>query len=519
MTITAIFTYQQEAASAKMMEKFKAMGECRSRVLVDGSMQEVESFTVVPGDILHVKLGDKIPCDLRVLQAQGDFAVVEASLTGEPNAIKKNNLVSDNPNAPALRQRNIVMAGTDISLGEAWCMAVATGDQNVMGRNYQMMLKAKDMKDDTPIKKEIDRFVEIISAIAIALGVVFFIINVAAAGGLTVNAVVFTIGIIVANVPEGLLATVTVSLALTAKRMKDVMVLVKNLEAVETLGSTSVICSDKTGTLTMNKMTAVRAYVSGQMLTTHPMESASWGAQPPSGGGSIYEELMKCATFCGSAKFGAPEDQRGGGGVVAMEWEKLPWAERDHTDGDASERAILIFNEQRLASYDNAGVSGVRGDERDAKAGTNSFLPVDIDTMDNVLAKKKGWSDSQSWGVGQIRDNASRVSAARLTYKQVHKLPFNSKNKWMAVTTDMRKLGKGENFVTWIKGGSDVVFDFCTHTVTDGSVQPLTTDDRRGFAEANADLASNGLRVFAFAKVVVESMDHLGADASVCWVI
>ena len=500
-----------------MMEKFKAMGECQTRVMRDGAQTAVDSSLIVPGDVLHIKLGDKIPCDVRVLSSEGGFAVVEASLTGEPFKVKKGPAVTEDPSLPALRQKNIVMQGTDIALGEAWCMAVATGDQSVMGRNYVMMLKAKEMKDDTPIRQELDRFVEIISAIAIVLGVVFLVINIALDKGITVNAIVFTIGIIVANVPEGLLATVTVSLALTAKRMKDVMVLVKNLEAVETLGSTSVICSDKTGTLTMNKMTAVRAYVQGQMLTTHPLESASWGAKPPGQGGAIYNELMKCATFCGSAQFKQPEDQKAGGGMTACRWEELPWASRDHVNGDASERAILIFNEQRLEQFENAGVTGIRNEERDAAATTDAFLPVSIDSMQDVLQRKLGWGEDRTWSLEECKKNGSRVAAARLQYETVHKLPFDSKNKWMAVTTDMRSLGKGEDFVTWIKGGSDVVFDFCTHTIgADGTTTALSDADRAGFAESNAELASNGLRVFAFAKVHVETMQGFQGAVCVC---
>jgi P-type E1-E2 ATPase len=108
--------------------------------------------------------------------------------------------------------------------------------------------------EPTPLSIELDRFIKIISAVAIILGVTFFIFGVVYGYDIITN-LVFAIGIIVANVPEGLLATVTVSLALTAKRMAQKMVLVKNLESVETLGSTSCICSDKTGTLTQNRMT------------------------------------------------------------------------------------------------------------------------------------------------------------------------------------------------------------------------------------------------------------------------
>ena len=506
VTITSIFTFQQEENSAQMMEKFKAMGECKTTVKIGGVERQVDSTLLVPGDIINLRLGSKIPADCRVIKPIGGFAVVEASLTGEPNPIKKVAECSDKPDDPALRQKNIVMSGTDISIGEAWCMVVATGDQNVNGRNYLSMLIARDMKEDSPLKKEIDRFVKIISAIAIFLGVAFFFINVGRSGTVDVNTAVFTIGIIVANVPEGLLATVTVSLALTAARMKDVMVLVKNLEAVETLGSTSVICSDKTGTLTMNKMTAVKAFVGGQMLTTHPIESASWGAHPPSDD-PIYVELMKCAILCGNAKFKAPEDVGG-----AQPWETLPWFEREHLDGDASERALLVFNEQRLQATSNSGVSGSKNDDYDSSVVTDSFLPVDIKTMEMHLPQKPG--ADHDWTIGEVRENSSRVSSARSIYQPIYKLPFDSKNKWMVHVCDMRKVAKkGEDkFVGWIKGGSDVVFDFCTHTIRGGQVDELTTADRAEFAESNAELASNGLRVFAFAKVAIESLNHLGMD-------
>jgi sodium/potassium-transporting ATPase subunit alpha len=118
---------------------------------------------------------------------------------------------------------------------------------------------------ETPLSIEIERFIKIISAVAFSLGLIFFIFGVIYGYHYIVN-LVFAIGIIVANVPEGLLATVTVSLALTAQRMAGKMVLVKNLESVETLGSTSCICSDKTGTLTQNRMTVSHMFFNGQTV-------------------------------------------------------------------------------------------------------------------------------------------------------------------------------------------------------------------------------------------------------------
>eukprot|EP01063_Lacrimia_lanifica_P037045 TRINITY_DN74_c0_g1_i7.p1 TRINITY_DN74_c0_g1~~TRINITY_DN74_c0_g1_i7.p1 ORF type:complete len:1319 (+),score=617.48 TRINITY_DN74_c0_g1_i7:100-3957(+) len=512
VTITAIFTYQQESASADMMKKFQKIGATKQAVTIEGQTKTIEVTEIVPGDVFRLNNEVRPPCDARILKASNDFAVIEASLTGEPDAIKKGPKTSEKPDERALNQKNIVVAGTEITAGEAWCMAIATGDQTVMGRNFALMLDTKALKDDTPIRKEIDRFVEIISAIAIALGVVFLIVNIMVVG-VSVEAIVFTIGIIVANVPEGLLATVTVSLALTAARMKDVMVLVKNLEAVETLGSTSVICSDKTGTLTQGRMTAVKAFVSGKLLTTYPMATASWGAHPPKTMNSTgFYELQKCATFCGSAVFKAPEDKAGLGGAPSIPWEKLAWDDREMVNGDPSEKAILVFNEQRLAQFENDGINGMSKYEVDSSAKTNSFLPVSFNSMKDCLLPKEG---SSGWDNENICKNSSRVAAARREYPCIDRLPFDSKNKWMAMTTDMTKVAKdGENFVTWIKGGSDVVFDFCTHTYHGDQIGELAPEDRREFAENNVMLASQGLRVFAFAKVVVDTLKNKGAPAN-----
>jgi len=445
-------------------------------------------------------------------------------------------LCKDRDSGPAIRQKNIIMNGTDIDKGEAWCVAVATGDQSIMGRNYQMMLEAKKEKDDTPIKKEINRFVEIITFIAIFLGLIFLIINLATQG-LTVNAIVFTIGIIVANVPEGLLATVTVSLALTAERMKDVMVLVKNLEAVETLGSTSVICSDKTGTLTQNKMTVVNAFVQGEMYTTHPIESCDWkgGTNGPqskyAAEANPFYELMKCSILCGKARYTDPRDpDKTMGAKKLTMWEDMDWADRPHQDGDASERALLVFNERRLKEFSNKGVSDFSAHDKlksvikSDKPSSDCPIHISFGALAETL-QKKVISDQQKdsgvtegdltqWRQGDLDtcdylNHGSLVSAARNECREVDVLPFDSKNKWMAITNFMGA-GAPQPYVTWIKGGSDVVFPFCTHTFQEGTTDlvPINDDAKREFVEANAKLANSGLRVFAFAKVANDALNE-----------
>ena len=157
-----------------------------------------------------------------------------------------------------LETKNLAFFSTNAVEGNAVGVVVNTGDRTVMGRIAHL---ASDLDAGmTPIAREIEHFIHLITSVAVFLGVTFFIIAFIL-GYHWLTAVVFLIGIIVANVPEGLIATVTVCLTLTAKRMASKNCLVKNLEAVETLGSTSTICSDKTGTLTTNRMTVVQSYI------------------------------------------------------------------------------------------------------------------------------------------------------------------------------------------------------------------------------------------------------------------
>jgi len=176
--------------------------------------------------------------------------VNNASLTGESEDILIDPSAKPTPNI--FESKNVGFFGTQCTAGEGTGICFKTGDRTVIGQIANLASSAE--KAETPLAIEIERFILIISAVAMTLGVIFFIFGMIYKYPVITN-LVFAIGIIVANVPEGLLATVTVALALTARKMADKMVLVKNLESVETLGSTSCICSDKTGTLTQNRMT------------------------------------------------------------------------------------------------------------------------------------------------------------------------------------------------------------------------------------------------------------------------
>merc|ERR1712048_404212 len=228
----------------------------------------------------------------------------------------------DNP----LETRNLAFFSTNAVEGTATGMVVNIGDNTVMGRIAGLASGLES--DETPIAKEIAHFIHIITGVAVFLGVTFFIIAFIL-GYNWLDAVIFLIGIIVANVPEGLLATVTVCLTLTAKRMAKKNCLVKNLEAVETLGSTSTICSDKTGTLTQNRMTVAHMWFDNQIVNIDTTENQTGGTGDLSS--STWEDLCRIAVLCNRATFRAGQDS-------------VPILKRDCI-GDASESGILKCTE------------------------------------------------------------------------------------------------------------------------------------------------------------------------------
>jgi len=258
--LTGCFSYAQSSKSAEMMAQFENFIPPIAYVIREGKETQVEAKSIVPGDIVLVKGGENIPCDVCIFRSN-EMKVNNASLTGESEDINIDPDLEPVPNI--FETKNVAFFGTQCTAGSGTGICFRTGDATVIGQIANLASSAEAV--ETPLSIEIHRFILIISSVALALGVIFFIFGVVYGYNIIVN-MVFAIGIIVANVPEGLLATVTVSLALTAQRMAGKMVLVKNLESVETLGSTSCICSDKTGTLTQNRMTVSHMYFNRQTV-------------------------------------------------------------------------------------------------------------------------------------------------------------------------------------------------------------------------------------------------------------
>ncbi|XP_067129300.1 sodium/potassium-transporting ATPase subunit alpha-like [Centruroides vittatus] len=316
--VTGCFSYYQESKSSKIMESFKNMVPQYAMIIRDGQKTTLPAEDVVKGDVVEIKGGDRIPADIRITSAHG-LKVDNSSLTGESEPQSRSpEMTNINP----LETKNLAFFSTNCVEGTGRGVVINTGDRTVMGR-IANLASGLEM-GDTPIAREIAHFIHLITGVAVFLGVSFFVIAFIL-GYHWLDAVIFLIGIIVANVPEGLLATVTVCLTLTAKRMASKNCLVKNLEAVETLGSTSTICSDKTGTLTQNRMTVAHMWFDNQIIEADTTEDQSGVQYDKTSLG--WKALSRVCCLCSRAEFKPGQ-------------ENIPVLKRECT-GDASESAIL----------------------------------------------------------------------------------------------------------------------------------------------------------------------------------
>ncbi|XP_062995415.1 potassium-transporting ATPase alpha chain 2 [Elgaria multicarinata webbii] len=323
--LTGMFAYYQEAKSTNIMASFSKMIPQQALVLRDAEKKEIPADQLVVGDIVEIKGGDRIPADIRLISSQG-CKVDNSSLTGESEPQSRScEFTHENP----LETKNIAFYSTTCLEGAATGMVINTGDTTIIGRIASLASGVGNEK--TPIAIEIEHFVHIVAAVAISIGVLFFIIAVSMHHGV-MESIIFLIGIIVANVPEGLLATVTVTLSLTAKRMAKKNCLVKNLEAVETLGSTSIICSDKTGTLTQNRMTVAHLWFDHAIYSADTSEDQS--TQSFDQTSATWSALSKIVSLCNRAEFRPGQDD-------------VPIMKRIVV-GDASETALLKFSEVAL---------------------------------------------------------------------------------------------------------------------------------------------------------------------------
>lgn len=242
--VTGLFGFYQESANTAIMASFKKMVPKYALVMRDGKEMLIPSEYIVVGDIVILRAGEVIPADVRIFESNA-LKVDNSSITGESDPLHRTPESTDiNP----LETENLAFYGTNIVEGSGKGLVIACGDNTLMG--HIAGLTSGLQAEETPIKKELKYFIKIITSLAVLIGIAFFILAMLI-GYDFFQAFVFLIAIMVANVPEGLLVTMTACLTLTARRMSDKNCMVKQLHSIETLGSTTVICSDKTGTISL----------------------------------------------------------------------------------------------------------------------------------------------------------------------------------------------------------------------------------------------------------------------------
>ena len=292
--LNALFAFVQERQAEQAIEALRRYLPQQANVLRDGRREQVDARTLVPGDVLLIEEGDRISADARLLD--GAIDVDLSTMTGEAQPVFRSAEFADTT-GPLLHARELVFSGTTCVGGVASALIVATGMHTELGRIAA--LSERVGVDPSPLEREVRRVAWLIAVVALVVGLAFLPLGWLVAGLPLKDAVSFAIGLIVANVPEGLLPTITLALAVGVAGLARRGALVKRLSAVETLGSTSVICTDKTGTLTENRMRAVRIWtpVSAVDLEGDVDLEAVIAADP------VLGLLGRAAAACSTAEF------------------------------------------------------------------------------------------------------------------------------------------------------------------------------------------------------------------------
>ena len=306
------FSFWQEFRAGKATEALKRMLPDHARVLRDGQEQLLLAEELVPGDILLLSEGDRISADARLVD-DNDLRVNQSTLTGESHPVHKSSDSVFQDDLTRSEQPNLVFAGTTVSSGTGRAVVYATGMSTEFGKIANLTQSMKE--DSSPLQKEMGRLTRKVSVIAVSIGAVFFILAILLAKTEPVAAFIFALGMIVAFIPEGLLPTVTLSLAMGVQRMAKRNALMKRLSAVETLGCTTVICTDKTGTLTQNEMTVSNIWADGARMSVSGVGYDAKDGRilldgkpvPPSD--TCLSELLTAAGLCCNARLLPPNGE------------------------------------------------------------------------------------------------------------------------------------------------------------------------------------------------------------------
>lgn len=295
--LNAIMGVMQESKAEKALDALKNMSAPHARVLRDGVESVIDAVNLVPGDIIHLEAGDFIPADARLIKSVS-LKSEESALTGESVPSEKDASVTVAEDAPLGDRTNMVFSGCSVSYGTATAVVTATGMNTEMGKIANLLDNEASVQ--TPLQQKLAQLGKYLGILAIAACAIIFVVGLS--NGIPALEIFMTaVSLAVSAIPEGLPAIVTIVLSIGVQRMVSKNAIIRSLPAVETLGSASVICSDKTGTLTQNRMTLVKAYCNGWTDTEDISSSNS----------DSVKQLLQYATLCcdGSVIYNCTEEQ------------------------------------------------------------------------------------------------------------------------------------------------------------------------------------------------------------------
>jgi Ca2+-transporting ATPase len=440
--LNGMLGFVQEFRAERSLAALRQLSVASARIIRDGVVRAVPAREVVSGDLLLLEAGDRIPADIRLMYTT-NFQTQEASLTGESTPVPKHAAILAGADLPLADRSNMAFMGTVAISGKARALVVATGLRTELGRIAAMIQKATEAKrGQTPLQRRLEHFGYVLLWLALTVVGVVFVLGYLR-GEPLVSMFLTAVSLAVAAVPEGLPAVVTITLAVGVTRMVARNALIRKLPAVETLGSATVICSDKTGTLTKNEMTVTRLFAGGRVF-----EVTGEGYEPV---GAIRELPSD----------GVPDDNRASAPAAG--------------DRSGETRSHLPVLDQLLTAA----------------------------VLCNGAALRR---DGETWKItGDPTEAALLVVAAKrdLTAEPLHttrpflgEIPFDPERKMMTV---VRRTPEGD--VAYVKGAPDVLLRQCSqYLTTNGTAQPLTEAVHHEVIKVNAAFASDALRVLGMAS-------------------
>lgn len=335
--VNGLFSFWQEFRAEKATEALLKLIPKQSRVVRDGIDSTISAEELVPGDVIILQEGDEIAADARLISDKGLY-VDQSLLTGESAPVRKSTYTGDRYHHPNRGQADVLYAGTSVTAGQARAVVIATGMNSRFGQIANLTQSIHT--DDSPLQKELARVTKTVTVLVVTIGVLFFLVAVLMLNVNSQDSFIFALGMIVAFVPEGMLPTVSLSLAIAVQQMSARNAVVKRLSSVETLGCTTVICSDKTGTLTKNEMIITDIFSPDCEVTVCGSGYEPTGLFGTKDGVILSEVpapisyLLEAGGRCCNAKLVEPSDQE-------RRWKVI---------GDPTEAAIVVAL-RKAASY------------------------------------------------------------------------------------------------------------------------------------------------------------------------